>query len=109
MAADIGSIRSGEKLGFRWRIEEAKGFRRLAELVEIGRAAGVVQQEAFAERRIIEHVERHRLTAHQIDKIVLKRVAQQMRDTGRREAHEIAWPDLVLAAIESARPRPLRI
>src|SRR5215472_9056234 len=106
MAADIGSIRSGEKLGFRWRIEEAKGFRRLAELVEIGRAAGVVQQEAFAERRIVEHVERHRLAAHQIDKILLERVTQQMRDTGCREAHEIPWPDLVFFAVDIGEATP---
>src|SRR5205823_7042437 len=83
-----------------WGGQEAEGLGGFAELVEIGRAAGIVQQEALAQTRIIEHVERHRLATHQIDEILTKRIAQQMRDPGCREAHEIAGPDLIGLAVD---------
>src|ERR1700686_138560 len=73
-----------------WRSGEAEGFGGLAELVKIGRAAGIVEQEALAEGRVIEDVERHRLATHQVDEILPERVAQQMRDARRRKAHEVA-------------------
>src|SRR5258708_6085536 len=71
-----------------------------AELVEIRHALLVDEKETLAEGRVVEHVEFHRLAAHQVDKLDLERVAQEVRHARRREAHEVAGPDLVRLPVD---------